>query len=381
MFNRQERNSSEPDYILVFVFLLILLFGIVMLSSASTAVAYEKFKDTYHYVRHQLIFGVIPGLIVCYSFSKFHYAKWKNFAFPLLITSIILLLMVFLPGIGSGFLGARRWINLGGILFQPAEIVKLFFLLYLAYWLEKRSDTKLKSFTDGVIPFLTVLGVIMFLIILQPDVGTASIIVLISLIVYYIAGAPLKHIAGMLVSGVLFLAILIKIAPYRAARFTVFLHPELDPQGIGYHINQALLAIGSGGIWGLGFGKSRQKHLYLPEVVGDSIFAVMAEELGFIIMTGLVMLYLVIMYRGFKIAKNAPDKYGKFLAVGITSWICLQAFVNIAAMLNLMPLTGLPLPFISYGSSSLVILLAAMGILINISRYSNVDNGKSLYKR
>jgi len=213
-----------------------------------------------------------------------------------------------------------------------------------------------------------VLGIIALLLILQPDIGTMSIIILTSLVVYYVGGANLVHMAGVGIAGFLSLLVLIKMSPYRAARLMTFLHPELDPQGIGYHINQAFLAIGSGGFWGRGFGLSRQKFQYLPEVAGDSIFAVIAEELGFMIAALVILAFLYLMYRGFKIAQNAPDSFSKILVVGIVSWIMIQAFVNIGAMVGLLPLTGVPLPFISYGGTSLFVLLGACGIVINISK-------------
>ena len=188
------------------------------------------------------------------------------------------------------------------------------------------------------------------------------------MVVYFVAGAPWKHLGWMAGGGLALFFILIKIAPYRAQRLTTFLNPELDPQGIGYHINQALLAIGSGGFFGLGLGHSRQKFNYLPEAAGDSIFAIIAEEMGFIFSVGLVLLFFALAYQGIKIARGAPDAFGKLLSVGIITWIMFQAFVNIMAMLGLLPLTGITLPFISYGSTSLVTSLAAMGLLINISR-------------
>ena len=203
---------------------------------------------------------------------------------------------------------------------------------------------------------------------LQPDMGTMIIISVTALAVYFVAGAPFKHLLWLILGASGLFLILIKIAPYRAARLTVFLNPAIDPQGIGYHINQALLAIGSGGIFGLGLGHSRQKYLYLPEVTGDSIFAVIAEELGLVFALVLIALFLVLMYRGLKIAKAAPDMLGKLVASGIIAWISLQAFINIAAMVTLIPLTGIPLPFISYGSSALASSIIAIGVLTNISK-------------
>jgi cell division protein FtsW len=214
------------------------------------------------------------------------------------------------------------------------------------------------------------LVVISGLVILQPDLGTLLVIATIALAVYFSAGAKISHIFALLAAGVAGAVILIISAPYRAARLLAFLHPELDPSGIGYHINQALLAVGSGGFFGLGFGQSQQKFAYLPEVIGDSIFAIVAEELGFLFATALIILFLLLAWRGFLLVQSAPDDYARYIIIGIISWFVLQAFFNIAAMIGLIPLTGIPLPFISYGGTALASCLAASGILINISRQS-----------
>lgn len=358
----------KPDYAYIGTFALILFIGLFMLSSVSTAVAFHRFADSYYYIKHQLLFGVIPGILALLVVANIDYKYWRQWSWPLIVASIVLLVLVFIPGIGYKFGGARSWINFFGIIFQPSEILKLTFLIYLATWLEKRGLKKVKDFHDGFLPFLSSLGIIMLLIILQPDIGTMSIIVMISLIVFFVGGGAIKHLLALSAGGIGLLALLIKIAPYRAARFKVFLDPASDPQGIGYHINQALIAIGSGGLFGVGFGHSRQKHLYLPEVIGDSVFAVMAEELGFVVITAFILLFVFLTYRGFLIAKHAPDRFSQLVATGITAWISVQAIINIAAMVSLMPLTGLTLPFISYGSSSLVILMVGVGIMINISR-------------
>ncbi|MDD5043087.1 MAG: putative lipid II flippase FtsW [Patescibacteria group bacterium] len=360
-------RERRPDYILIATIFGIVAFGLAMLSSASSALSYLNYGDSYFLFKHQLLFGFLFGTAAFIIFSKIDYHFWKKIAFPLLVITIVLLVAVFLPGIGREIKGASRWIFLGTFSFQPSELVKLTFLLYLATWLESRSSRGLADFSYGFMPFFFLLGIIMVLMILQPDVGTMSIIVLYSLAVYFLAGAAWSHVILLSGIGVVVLWLLVKIAPYRASRFMVFLNPELDPQGIGYHINQAFLAIGSGGFWGRGFGQSRQKFQYLPEVTTDSIFAVIAEELGFIFAALLVGAFLFFMYRGFKVAQNAPDLFGRIVAVGIVVWIVGQAFVNIASMIGIMPMTGVPLPFISYGSSSMVVSLAAAGILVNIS--------------
>ncbi|MFH2136106.1 MAG: putative lipid II flippase FtsW [Patescibacteria group bacterium] len=362
---------KKPDYVFIGIIGVLLVFGLMMLSSASSPAAYEKFGDNYWYLKHQVLFGLLPGLLAFFLMSRLDYRKWKKYALPFLVVSVVLLLLVFIPGLGAGYGKAKSWINIFGMSLQPSEIVKLTFLIYLAAWLgPKRGGRDMQEAGASFIPFVVVFGIIAALMVLQPDIGTLSIIAMISIIVYFSAGAPLSHLAWISGVGMFLLFLLVKFAPYRTARLMTFLHPELDPQGVGYHINQALLAIGSGGFFGLGLGLSRQKFQYLPEVVGDSIFAVMAEELGFIFMIVFVAALVFLAIRGFKIAKNAPDGFGRLLAIGITSWFVIQSFINIGAMVGILPLTGIPLPFVSYGGTALTVCLAAAGIMANISKYS-----------
>jgi cell division protein FtsW len=362
------RVYHKPDYRFIITLAVIIVFGLIMLSSASVALGFDKFGDNYHFIKHQLLNGFLPGIILLLVFSLIDYRIWRKSALGLLIFSIALLVAVFIPVIGAGYGTAKSWLNIFGYSFQPSELVKLTFLIYLAAWLENREEKKVSHLTEGLIPFLVLLGIVALLLFLQPDLGTMTIIVTFSLVVFYVGGANLTHVLGLIAAAFLGIIGLTKIAPYRAARLSVFLHPELDPQGIGYHINQAFLAIGSGGFWGRGFGMSRQKFQYLPEVEGDSIFAIIAEEMGLIISSLLILAYAYLTFRGFKIAQNAPDKFAKMLCVGVVSWIIIQAFVNIGAMVGLMPLTGVPLPFVSYGGTAMAMLMAACGIVINISR-------------
>lgn len=366
-----------PNYTLLGLLLILLVFGLIMLSSASSVAGFEKFDDPYYFVKRQLLYGVLFGLPMMWILSRVDYHIWKRYAFPFIIINIILLLLVVVPGVGVKLLGAQRWINFGGILFQPSELIKLTFLLYLGVWLEARQRSRtIHDISTGFAPFMTMIGFLVLMIAgVQKDLGTMVVIAVIAVVAYYVAGAPWKHLGIILVSGIGVLLFLVKLLPvfipsfnYRANRLTVFLNPDLDPLGIGFHINQALLAIGSGGLFGLGLGHSRQKFNYLPEVSTDSIFAVVAEEMGFIIALSVVALYVGIMWQGIQVAKTAPDNFGKIVAAGIITWITFQATVNIMAMLSLLPLTGIPLPFISYGSTSMATLLAAVGILINISR-------------
>lgn len=359
------------DYLLCAVVGTIILFGLAMLLSASAPSGYAQFADSYYFVKHQIIFGLIPGAAALLAFSRIPYTFWHRHAWKLLILSIILLVLVFIPGLSAGIGTAHSWISIGGVFsVQPSEIVKLTFLFYLAAWLGARDRQSVRDVHAGLIPFLLVLGAIMLLMVLQPDVGTMSVIVAMSLVVYFVAGAPVTYVLGFITAGIAGLALLITAAPYRAARFTTFLRPELDPQGIGYHINQALLAIGSGGLFGVGYGHSRQKFQYLPEVGSDSIFAVIGEEMGLVVAVLVIGLFLLFLWRALRIAARAPDAFSKYVVVGIAAWIVIQAFVNIASMVALMPMTGIPLPFVSYGGTSLAISMAAVGVMLNISKSS-----------
>ncbi len=359
--------ARRPDMVLVSSILVLLVAGIAMLSSASSVVAFEKFQDGFYFVTRQMLMGVLPGLVFLLLFSFLDYHIWARFAFPLFIISLLLLVAVFIPGIGASYGRAQSWIAVGGFSFQPSEIAKLVFLIYLAAWCAKRRE-------DGVhasfVPFLFLVVIMAVLLTLQPDVGTMTVVILSAVGLYFVAGAKWAHLALLAVGGLLGLLLLIQVAPYRAARLSVFLQPELDPQGIGYQINQASLAIGSGGLLGRGFGMSRQKFLYLPEVISDSIFAVIAEELGFFFTVALIGVFMVFAFRGLAAATRAPDVFGKLLASGITFVVMIQAFANMGSMVGLLPITGLPLPLISYGGSSMVTTLASMGILINISRHA-----------
>ncbi|KKR07288.1 MAG: Stage V sporulation protein e [Parcubacteria group bacterium GW2011_GWC2_39_14] len=366
-FLKNDRYHA-PDLILFFCFTILIIFGLFVLSSAGAATGFQNFGDSYYFIKHQLLNGLLPGLILFCFLVNINYQVWKKFTLPLLLISIASLVIVFIPGIGSTYGTAHSWINIFGFSFQPAELVKLTFLLYLATWLEKRGVQGVKDLYFGFLPFLFVLGIISILMLLQPDMGSLSIIIFLAMAVFFASGAKFKHVAMIVVGGGISIYFLITQSAYKLARLTTFLHPELDPQGIGYHINQAFLAIGSGGFWGRGFGLSRQKFQYLPEATGDSIFAILAEELGFIVCVLTIALLIFIVWRSLKIAKNSPDQFGRLVVIGIISWFTFQAFFNIASMVGLLPMTGIPLPFISYGGSALAISMGAVGILLNISR-------------
>lgn len=339
---------------------ILILFGLLMVYDASSVLAYNVFGDKYSFIKDQLIWSSL-GFIFLFFFSRFDYHHLFNLALPLLLCAFVLLILVFIPGIGAGANGADRWINLGFTHLQPAELIKLILAIYLAAWFSIKEKGRLPA-------FLLLMGAIMLLVMLEPDMGTASIIFFEALVIYFLSGGSIKHflfIAPVVAIGGL---VLILIAPYRLARLTSFLQVDKSFDTISYHIKQVLIALGSGGFFGLGIGNSIQKYAYLPENVTDSIFPIIAEELGFVGALFLILCFFIFVWRGLLIAKNARDTFGKLLGAGIISFIGIQAVINLGSMTALLPLTGVPLPFISYGGSALIVDMAAVGILLNISR-------------
>ncbi len=358
-----------PDLLLLLAILALVAFGILMVASASSVLGIDIRGDPYAYARHQLFYGVLPGLGALVITLSIPYRFLRKIVVPLLAIVIALLILVFVPGLQGFSGGAARWVRFGSLSVQPAEIAKLALILYLAALLAARATHK-GSARETLVPFLFVVGIIAALIALQPDIGTLVVVTATAVLVNAAAGAPFKHLASIAALAAVGLFALVRAAPYRVARLITFLRPETDPQGIGYQVQQALLAIGSGGMWGLGFGRSRQKFRYLPEPAGDAIFSVAAEELGFLRIVLLLGVFLFIVLRGYSIARRAPDTFGRLVAAGVTSWFLVQALVHIGANTALLPLTGIPLPFVSYGGTSLVTALVGAGILLNISRYT-----------
>lgn len=351
--------------------LFLVIVGLVTIASAGVFYAETRFGDEYFFLKRQLI-GVSVGLVAFFFCQWVDYSVWRRLALPFFVVTLAALVAVLLPGVGERIYGASRWLSIGPFSFQPSEMAKLSFILYLGAWFSRRERTSVGDFIEDLVPFLIVLGFLGVLILNQPDTGTFGLIFLIALSVYFVAGAKISHLMGLVVAGCAALAVLIRIAPYRLQRFLVFMNPDFDPKGAGYQVNQALIAIGSGGMFGLGLGYSRQKFNYLPEPVTDSIFAVFAEEWGFVVSVCLILFFVFIAWHGLRIAKYARDDFGQYVATGIVSWIIFQAFVNIAAATALIPLTGIPLPFVSYGGTSIVFLMAAMGILIRIGKDSTL---------
>lgn len=344
----------------------LVVLGIVVITNASIPLSQSNHGESFYYFRHQIMFGVGFGLAAFLIFSKMNGKILKKLALAGVLFSILLLAIVFIPGVGYGAGGARRWLNVFGISFQPSEVAKLAMIIYMASWLESKRE-KLKS-SRMILPFLFWLGIVGGLIVIEPDFGTFLLISVVAFSMYFSAGAKTKTILAVGLVGVLIFTALVAIEPYRKQRFLSFLNPSQDLSGIGYQQNQALIAIGSGGITGLGLGKGVQKYNYLPETVGDSVFAVISEELGFIGSSLILLIYLSWVLSGLKIASVAARPFEKYIVVGITSWIGFQTLINILGILSVIPFSGVPLPFISYGGSALMVELAAVGIVFNASK-------------
>ena len=360
------RLWKKVDRFILGIVLALIGFGLVAVSSASAVLSFNRFGNNNYYFFRQLLFAAL-GIFAIYFFSRIDYHLWKKWSFWILLAGFLALALVLLPKVGFRVGSSRSWFSLGSFLVQPSEFVKLAVILYLASWFDRKRSAE-TNFLFGIMPPLLISGLTVLLIVIEPDIGTAVMLSIIIFCVLFGAGAKWQYLAGLGSVGIALLWILIKAAPYRAERIITFLDPSLDPLGIGYHINQALLAIGSGGFWGRGFGESIQKHNYLPEPIGDSIFAVMAEEFGFIRIIILLIMFLSLAIASLKLSRQAPDKFSALTIIGITSWITMQTLINIGAITRMLPLTGITLPFISYGGSSLLSLCVAVGIMLNISR-------------
>ena len=347
--------------------LVLLIFGLVVLSSAGIVEGQKKFGSAYYYLNHQLLLGVLPGLALMLLFSKLDYKIWKKVSILVLVGSLFLLAMVFVPTFGQGLKGATRWLSIGGFSFQPSEVLKLSLIIYLAAWFGNR-DERIRNWTYGMAPFFLVLSFIALLLALQPDIGTLMVVTMISLAIYFFAGSEMKHMLIVLAVIIGAFVLMIAVEPYRLDRIKTFIDPSVDPRGISYQLNQSLIAIGSGGMFGNGFGESVQKFGFLPEVIHDSIFAVVVEELGFVGAVFLIGLFVFLAFLMVWTANRTTDKFGKLIVMGMATWIIGQAFLNISAISGLAPLTGIPLPFVSYGGTAMMVLLAGMGIVLNVAK-------------
>lgn len=344
---------------IIITVLLLLIFGLMMIYSASVAEALRDFGSKWYFVRLQFKWG-LTGIVLMFITSRISPRVWKALAPYLLLGGLLLLIIVAIPGIGTKVQGARRWLVLPGITLQPSELIKFVQIIYLSSWLTRREISLGK--------FLSYLGIIAGLIMLQPDMGTAIVVSILAVSIYFLAGYPLSHLAVIGGLGALVAATLILLAPYRLARVATFFNPEADPLGSSYHIRQVILALGSGGMTGVGIGKSRQKYEYLPESTTDSIFAVVGEELGFVGSASLIAVFIYLISLLFKVAGRARDKFSGVLAGGVASWFTVQVLLNLSAMVALAPLTGVPLPLVSYGGSSLITIFLGLGLTLSVAR-------------
>jgi cell division protein FtsW len=369
-------RAHRADYGLVLTTFVLLAIGMIIMYSISPIQSQKLLGSAsrnFYFYNH--LFNVALGVAVWVVISNVNYHKWRDWAPVIMAIAVGALIILLIPGLSFAKNGATRWIKLGPASFQPAELMKIALIFYLARWFDQKGED-VKSFWDGVVPFAIILGFLsVIIVIFQRDMGTMLVLAAIAVGMFYIAGIRLSHLAALVAAFMALGVATIVAFPHRMERLLTFLKPGQGSDGAGYHIQQALIGVGSGGILGLGLGKSIQIYGYLPEAPNDSIFAIIAEEFGLFGAMILIVLFGFLIYRAFKIAQQAPDTFGRLVATGIALWMMFQAIINIGAMLSLIPLTGIPLPFISYGGSSLVMTLFAMGILVNISKYTTKEVG------
>jgi cell division protein FtsW len=364
-------RANVPDYVFITAVAFLTMFGLVALASASSELGKAKFDDTLFYIKHQLSSGLIIGIIGFCAAYVVPLAYFRKASIALLLGTVVALILVFTPlGFSAG--GATRWLSIGGVTFQPAEILKFTFVIYLAAWLS--GDLRKRSSSlEGFIPFLVLCGTVAALLIFQPTTSTVVIVLGAGMMMYFAGGGRVAFIAGAGALGIVALAVLIALSPYRLARVMTYINPTADLFGAGFQRNQALIALGSGGAFGVGYGNSVAKFNYLPEPLSDSIFAVIGEEFGFAGSLVLISMFLVLITRMFSIAKQTPDRFGKLVVIGVAGTVAIQAFMNMGALSGFLPLTGVPLPFVSYGGTALAIVLTSMGLVAQISRYSTAN--------
>ncbi|WP_377889346.1 stage V sporulation protein E [Alkalihalobacillus sp. R86527] len=362
------KTKSTPDLVFLTVTLALLAIGLVMVYSASAVWASYKFDDAFFFAKRQLLFAGV-GVVAMFFVMNVEYWTWRTWSKLGILICFIFLILVLIPGVGLVRGGARSWLGVGAFSIQPSEFTKLAMIAFLAKYLSE-NQKRITSFKKGLVPSLGLVLVAFAMIMLQPDLGTGAVMVGTCVVMIFISGAKISHFAWLGLLGIAGFVGLILSAPYRIARITSYLDPWSDPLGSGFQIIQSLYAIGPGGLMGLGLGQSRQKFYYLPEPQTDFIFAILSEELGFIGGSFVILLFALLLWRGIRIALRAPDLFGSLLAVGIIGMVAIQVMINIGVVTGLMPVTGITLPFLSYGGSSLTLMLVAMGVLLNISRYA-----------
>lgn len=347
--------------------MLLLAIGVVMVYSSSSIVALKRYNDGYYFLKRQLLFASL-GVFIMLAVSRIDYRIYQKFAYPLLGISLISLVLVLIPHVGVDIAGTRRWFRVGGFTFQPAEFMKIAMVIYMAHSLSKKGE-RVKAFSVGIVPHMMVLGFTLLLILMQPDFGTSMAIAAVVFIMLFTAGARLTHLLSLVLLSLPAIYMLVFRVAYRRRRIMAFLNPWDDPQNVGFQIIQSFLAFGNGGLFGVGLGDGRQKMFYLPESFTDFIFSTIAEETGLIGILIIMALFVTFIVRGLQMSLRMKDPFGRYLALGLTSVIGLQAFINMAVVMGLLPNKGLPLPFISYGGSSIMTTLIGVGILLNISSH------------
>ena len=361
MYSAGGQNSIKNIYAITAILICI---GIIMVYSSSSIFAYEKFHDSAYYLKRHF-FYLIFGLILALLAMSFDYRKLQKFSKPLLCFSVLLLVIILLKGREIG--GAKRWFRLGQFSFQPSELAKIALIIYLSDVLT-RKQARITNFFEGFLPPAMAAGIIILLVLLQPDLGTSIAVAVITAIIFFVAGIRARYLIASVLGLLPVLYIAIFSAAYRRRRILAFLNPWQDPRGVGFQVIQSFLALGSGGLFGVGLGQSGQKLFYLPESHTDFIFSIIGEELGFVGTASILILFILFLWQGMKVAFNCPDLFGRFLSLGIVSMITLEALINIGAGTGAIPTKGLPLPFISYGGTSLMFHVASVGILLNVAK-------------
>lgn len=364
--NKQSPQSIDP--VLLILVIILVSVGFLIFASASLGLMARSGASFTSVATSQLLFGVLGGSLALFITSSIHYRHWRRYAFYIFLSTLLLTMAVFIPGLGQTHAGATRWIDLGFTTIQPAELLKIGYVVYLATWFSGVQG-KIEKIRYGLLPYMAISGIVGLVMLLQPDTDTFMIMVIVGMAMFVAAGAKWRDIAILVITGITLLFLVATFRPYVMDRLTTFMNPDVDPLGSSYQIHQSLIAIGSGGVFGRGYGQSIQKFQYLPEPIGDSIFAVYAEEFGFVGSLVLILIFLSLVLRGYRIAVLSPDNFGMLLVVGMMSLLFAQMFLNISSMIGIAPLSGLPLPFVSHGGTALMATLATMGIVLNVSKY------------
>jgi cell division protein FtsW len=359
-------RAGNPVVLLIAAIGSLVLLGIIMILSASSVSSFATYGSSFLFFKKQLLWALI-GIAGFICFSRLDYRRLRGFGYVSFIIAVGLLLAVLIPGLGINVGGSSRWISMGPLSFQPSEFAKLALVLFAADVFSRKHEKTFDSFSHTILPLIPALGLLTLLVLLQPDLGTTLVLGCIGIGLLFVAGAPLRYISPIVVAGTLLTAAAAMAEPYRRARILAFLNPWADPFNTGYQTIQSLIALGSGGWFGVGLGASRQKWSYIPNAHTDFIYAILGEETGLLGTLVVLGLFAFLAYMGVRTARKAPDRFGMIIASGVTVWVVLQALINIGAVTAALPITGVPLPLVSFGGTSLVILLAAMGILTNIA--------------